>query len=446
MPTPVPSRQARSYGTMRRPVRASGNMLLVPQPVGPVPWTYDADNASTAVWWVGDSIERGDNPIGPHGPWATDGSGQPVVTRATSLLVDPLTTGEYRVRDVRDGPPGDVLTTPSWLADPQLLRPDLRFGPSLVPAARRVPRSVFWRRWFVSALWWGSGFLWFHEDAAGQPLAGSLQIVHPGLVDVTDDMRWRIGADDGRGVEFDEDGRLRLGDVWTRLVWLPNPLCEDGVFLTHPQTFALANTIGRYTSGVFASGVPAGFLKVTAPQLSQAQADQLKSAWMAAHGGDRRSIAVLNATTDFTPIALSPVDTALLDVSRFQLAQVAFAFGMAPEMLGMGMGDSLTYSNIAQWFEVHRDFALSPWIAAGEGVLSALLPRGQVVEVNLDAYTQPTESQRIADGAKAVQFGLFTADEWRAREGLEPLGADEPVRIGEVTADEPAGEAVDGAA
>jgi HK97 family phage portal protein len=213
-----------------------------------------------------------------------------------------------------------------------------------------------------------------------------------------------------------------LGGVRARLVCLDNPHSPVGVFAQHPGVFGLSTSLGSYQAGLFRSGVPAGYLKVTAPGLTQTQADALKGAWMRAHGGDRRSIAVLNATTDFTPISINPVDAALAEVKRLNIADVAYAFGMAPESLGVTMGNSATYSNVEQWFEAHRDMALSPWIAAVEGVLSALLPHGQVAQVNLDAYTQAPWASRIPVYAQAISAGLLTVDEMRAAEGYPPLG------------------------
>jgi HK97 family phage portal protein len=172
--------------------------------------------------------------------------------------------------------------------------------------------------------------------------------------------------------------------------------------------------------------VPSGYLKTTQAGLTQPQADTLKAKWLEAHGGDEASIAVLNATTEFTPVSWSPVDAALAEVKRLNVADVAFSFGMAPETLGVTMGNSATYSNVAQWFEAHRDFALSPWEAALEGTLSALLPQGDLALVNLDAYTQPPLAERLEAYAGAIAAGIYTANEVRALEGLAPLPEPEP--------------------
>lgn len=415
---------------MGRPARTNAN-FLVNEPDGwvssngPVPWSMDVSGGS--FWWVGAS--GGDGPIGPNGPFTGGASAQAVVTRATSMIVDPLTTGPFRVRQVSESDPvGQYVPVPLWLSDPQLLRPDLRTESQLAwrwPAPLRHTRSVFWRDWFTSALHWGKGFLIFQEAADGSPLAGSLRTLHPDLVeDVGEslDTRWRVGD-----LDFDGDGRVVVGGFPYRLLLLRNPHSPLGVFGQHPQLFALGDRLASYTAGTFRSGVPAGYLKVSTPTFTKDQADALKAAWMAAHGGDTRSIAVLNATTDFTPLSLSPVDSALIEVTRAWVADVAFAFGMAPETLGVGMGGSLTYSNQRDWFEAHRDFGLSTWDASGSGSLSSLLPRGLDVEINLNAYIQPTESQSIADGAAATNAGLITVDEWRADRGLPPLPEPAPI-------------------
>jgi HK97 family phage portal protein len=162
-------------------------------------------------------------------------------------------------------------------------------------------------------------------------------------------------------------------------------------------------------------------LKATQPGLTQEQADTLKAKWMAAHGRDQRSIAVLNSTTEFHPLTLSPVDSALAEVKRLAIADVAYAFGIAPEVLGVTMGNSATYSNLTQWFRAHRDFGLSPWVDAIGGTLTAVLPGETGVSVNLDGFERPDLSERLANYERALSIGLYTLEEARAMESLPPL-------------------------
>jgi hypothetical protein len=359
---------------------------------GAMSWLSVADDGSPPAWWIGRSVENGFGAIGPHGPGGHGALTLPLVTRAISLLVDPLTTNPFQV--VRDEQPAQ---SPSWLSDPQLLRPLPGGAVSATPVHARLSRPVFWRRWVASAVAWGRGFLLFQVNQSLEPVPGSLRQVGRFQVEPDDGGGWLIGGE----VATDWDGYFSLGGSRFRLLALENPHSALGVFAAHPEAFELARRINQYTGGVFGSGVPNGYLKVQAQGLTQEQADQLKERWLAAHGGDRRSIAVLNSTTDFTPISWNPVDSALAEVKRLSIADVAFAFGMAPETLGVTLGNSATYSNVEQWFEAHRDFALQPWISTVEATLSALLPAGTDVRCNFSSYT---------DSAAGVTKGLWTGE------------------------------------
>ena len=393
-----------------------------------------------AMWWFGLDTGGGAVPIGPNGPWSSGwGAAVPAVTRATDLITGPLTVAPFRVLETGFG--GRPLGTPRWLGDPMLVRPDDRFGaPEARPVAvtQRV-RSVFWAEWLRSAIWWGLGAFIWEPDEGGQPLAGSMRIVHPGFLhtdrDASDRLVWTIDTSSGP-VMFDRAGTLDVGPRGTRITVLRNPLSpidtegmSQGVFAMSPGAFQLSGTIEQYQAGQFRSGVPNGYLKTEVPGMTQPQADKLKSRWLENHGGDRRSIAVLNSTTTFVPLNLSPVDAALDQVKRLNVADVAFAFGLDPMTLGAGLNNSATYSNLRDAWENHRDFGLGPWIAALQDTLSALLPGSQTVSVNLDGFANPTLAERIAGYSAALAAGILTLDEVRAAEGLPPLPPTAPEEV-----------------
>jgi phage portal protein BeeE len=244
---------------------------------------------------------------------------------------------------------------------------------------------------------------------------------------------WVLGDTDGDAVVFDRDGRATLGPVRYRIVVLRNPHSPVdtegrslGVFAMSPGTYRLAAQVESYASGTFRAGIPAGYLRVQTPGLTSEAATELKTRWMAAHGGDRRSIAVLNATTEFQPLNLSPVDAALDQVKRLNMADVAFSFGLDPMTLGVGLQNSATYTNLRDAWANHRDFGLAPWTAAVEDALSALLPGVTSVRVNLDGFANPTAAERYAAWQVAITAGIVTVDEVRAAEGLPELDTPAP--------------------
>jgi HK97 family phage portal protein len=401
-----------------------------------------SDGMHGPVWWLGLDSGGGASPIGPNGPWGFGASaaGLPIVTRATSLIVSPLTAAPFRQVDLGDGSP---QAAGRFLTDPMLLRPDARFIDSVYPAVAKLPRSEFWGAWIRSALWWGVGGFICQEDLNGQPLAGTMRLVDPALLSTARDdngtLVWSLSAGTGRAdedVQFDRDGYVTLGTASYRLVTLRNPHSpvdtegrSMGVFEMNPQAFGISQQVQDYTSGTFRSGVPAGYLKVdgaVGTGLTPEGASELRTNWLANHGGDRRSIAVLNAYTSFVPLNLSPVDAALGEVKRLSIADVAYAFALSPDNLGVSLSGSATYSNVRDHFQDLKDFGLAAWIAAVEDVLTALLAGSAGVRVNLDGFANPPASERFASYKLAVDMGLLTLEECRALEGLAPTGAVEP--------------------
>jgi HK97 family phage portal protein len=189
--------------------------------------------------------------------------------------------------------------------------------------------------------------------------------------------------------------------------------------------------------------VPAGFLKVTAPGLDPDKARVIRQNWMNAHGGDRRSIAVLNATTDFKPIQFSPVDVALIEGKRANLADMAMAFALDPGgALGLSMGGTMTYQNANSQFERLRQDLL-PWIVAVEQTIGALLPQGRDMRIDFSELTRPNPEVQYAALNDAIASGLLTEDEARARIGLPPKegtqDAPAPLTLAPAAQDAPAG-------
>jgi hypothetical protein len=418
-------RAPRSIRTQTRSTYArTGLDFLVNSPDG-FPNSYPPGEPP-GLWWYGLDSGGGAYPIGPNGPFPNGTVGAvPAVIRATALITGPITAAPFRAMAGNQ-----QATEPRWLTDPMLLRPDARWTGAQWSATAQLPRSLFWTEWVRSAIWWGVGAFICKEDATGQPVPGSMWMVPSHSLTTEHDPWdtapvWVLDAGDGgEPIKFGTDGRA---GPW-RLVVLRNPHSpvdaagrSQGVFAMSPAAFSLASQIDGYAQGTFRTGVPAGYLKVQTPGLTETAAAQLKGRWMAAHGGDRRSIAVLNATTDFQPLNLSPVDAALDSVKRLNLADVAFAFGLDPMTLGAGLQNSATYTNLRDAWANHKDFGLAPWTAAVEDTLSALMPGTQSVRVNLDGFANPTPAERFSAWQTALAAGIITVDEVRAAEGLPPL-------------------------
>ncbi len=410
-----------NYGTTRHPVRANADML-VNSPDG---WVTNQPPVNYT--WIGSS----NVPVGPITPLSPSvpGGMPAAVERATALLVGPLTSVlPWRVYKGtwRSDPEAVEFPAPAWMTDPMML--GTRPGPTgpVFPARDRQTAIRFWGEVLQHAVWFGKGYFTFAEDATGQPLAGAMRVLNPAMIGDLDSGGWRIG-DDYDGIETDRDGRYQLGGLTWRVICLEEPFGDrTGVLGRHAQTLALAVQVRSYASGTFRSGVPAGFLKVSSANLTKDGAEELKAGWLKAHGGDQRSIAVLNATTDFTPIAISPIDAQLVQTDAMVLRTVAHAFNLHAAALDSGAQGDGVYANLTDNRQKLLDESIQPWRRSVEDELSAILPYGTWLSLDTRGFLETDSAKRTAYYAAGLAGGWLTAAEVRAIERLPPLPEQDP--------------------
>lgn len=381
-----------------------GRDVLVNSPDG---WVVD----NPALWWLGPSGSDGTGgPFGhpiDGGPNELIASTLPAARRCTSIIVDTIAGLPWHVLR------GDYerLETPGWIADPQALRIDGRVADVSMLTAIRLSAVEFWANWITAALWHGDGYVYAPvRDSSGAPKPPLWQL-HP--LDVTIDRgRYWVGE-----IELDADSIIHLRGA---------PPYVDGhgagILETAGADLNLAATLRTYASGVFTTGVPAGYLKSTSPSMTPEQALDLKTKWLAQHGGALRSIAVLNATTEFHPISISPIDAQLDTARTWSLRDVALAFGVPAYMLGVP-GDSSTYANVESRMIELRTFTLLPWERRIESTIDAQLPRGTSLRIKSEALLRADTSSRYAAYKTALESGWLTVDEVRELENRAPLAA-----------------------
>lgn len=398
------SKRVDRTGTVSEPVRTNfdltvngphGGWVSDPAIGDPLLGWPSGIGSSPPVWWVGASAGY---PIGPNSSYRA--ATLPAVTYATSQITGPISRLPWRVyrydtlKGVADWENRrKSLATPVWMVDPQLAGTIPGTGFSHVRWGDRMTGSTFWAEWVKAALWHGDGYIYYQEDINGQPKVGTLRIIHPSHVH-EDSQGWYLSDDEGGQVRIDDDGYIML-DMRTpgRMVRLRGPL-PGGVLGTHGLDLAVASAVRDYSQNVYTSGVPYGYLKVTTPNMTAEGAAELKAKWLENHG-NARSIAVLNATTEFQPLSFSPVDAAMVDMKRLSLVDVAHAFGMPAWALDMST-DSTTYQNIADARSVMIDVCLQDWATRVEDALSALLPYGTRLYVDFTSYRTPVTDSTSA--------------------------------------------------
>jgi len=363
------------------------------------------------LYWLGPA---GGN--GTGGPWgnpipgalagAAFGASIPAVARATGLIVDTISTLPWHA--YRDDT--EKLTTPTWIADPQALRLDGRVVDTTQLVDARLSRVDFWSDWIRAALWWGDGFVYVPvRDQAGAPKPPLWQL-HPDLVTITEGDYW-VGE-----TKIPATNMIHLRGQ--------TPIVNGrgtGVLTRFRDELGVAQQLRSYMAGAFSSGVPAGYLKTSTPNITQDQADALKTRWLTQHGGSRRTIAVLNATTEFVPLTWTPVDTEAAAFAQLTLSQIALMFGLPVSMLGGPSGNSLDYSTTElRMLELYQ-LTLLPWIARIEAVLDAQLPRGTDTRIEIEGLLRADFKTQMEGFKIAREIGILTVDEIRELLNRPPL-------------------------
>jgi HK97 family phage portal protein len=176
-----------------------------------------------------------------------------------------------------------------------------------------------------------------------------------------------------------------------------------------------------YRASFFANGgMPTGIIKVDRPEVGAVEAARLKAEWVQKFSGTQEP-AVLNALTDFTPVAYKPVDSQMIESAEMSVKDIALMWGLPVSTLGAQAGTG-TYRNVES-DERQTRAAVAPWARLLEQSVSIdLLPRGQAAKWNLDAYLRADTETRFRAYSQALNNQPWLLpDEVRALEGLDPM-------------------------
>lgn len=199
----------------------------------------------------------------------------------------------------------------------------------------------------------------------------------------------------------------------------PGSLRGSGVLENHLRgALELADELATQARGVAGTAVPSVDLAVENPDLTSAEAAELKTAFVASQR--TRQPFVHGPTVKATALSWNPTETQLLEARRFALHELALIFGLDPSWLGAATS-SRVYSNITEDTANLLRFSLGGHLARFEQAISAAMPPGESVAANLDGLLRATTTPRYEAHKIALDAGFLTVDEVRALENLPPV-------------------------
>jgi HK97 family phage portal protein len=196
----------------------------------------------------------------------------------------------------------------------------------------------------------------------------------------------------------------------------------------------------RFGSDFFTNGGTPNAILYSDAELSQEQAQGIKSAFVSSTAGNREP-AVMGAGLRYERIQVSPEEAQFLDTQRFTVEQIARIYGVFPEMIGGATsGSNVTYANREQRAADFLTFGLMPYLVAIEDGLSSMVPQPERMKFNLDGVLRSDLATRYNAHASAIRAGWLSVNEVRQIEDREPIpGADDllwpPYRAFPVEAD-----------
>ena len=157
--------------------------------------------------------------------------------------------------------------------------------------------------------------------------------------------------------------------------------------------------------------------------LTAEQRDKIRQNYQGLVEGGQDDLLVLEAGAKFEPLAMSPADMQLLDTRRFSVEDIARWFGISSVLINDTAKTTTWGTGINQLIEGFYKFRLRPMLESLEQsierrVLTSRQRELYAVEFSLEAILRGSLTERLDAGAKAVQNGLMTRNEWRQLENL----------------------------
>lgn len=249
---------------------------------------------------------------------------------------------------------------------------------------------------------------------------------YPTTVELLDPsvVQWRADERDGWVVTVDRQDMARYpeGPLWhVPIFTMPGAPYGLSPVQHAKQTIAGGLSAERFGTDFFTGGGTPNAILYSDTELTQEQAQGIKSAFVGSTAGNREP-AVMGAGLRYERISVAPDEAQFLDQQRFTVEQIARIYGIAPEMIGGATsGSSVTYANREQRAADFLTFGLMPYLIALEDGLSSLVPGPNRVKFNLDGVLRSDLKTRYEAHAVAITSGFLTVDEVRQIEDRPPL-------------------------
>lgn len=194
-----------------------------------------------------------------------------------------------------------------------------------------------------------------------------------------------------------------------------------------------ALAMDEYSGKFFANGAHPSIVLQAANKMSPEQAQDLRNAFVQKYSGldnAHRLPLVLTEGVTAQEISMSAEDSQLLEARKFQVVDIARAFGVPPHMIGETSASTSWGSGIEAMSRAFVTYTLQPHLVRIEQELNRkLFPRNanKIIQFDRDALIEGDSAaqaayNRAALGGPGTGQGWMSVDEVRKSKGLAPMG------------------------
>ena len=339
----------------------------------------------------------------------------------TSLTVNAVWACVSLISDTVSALPVDAYIRRDGIAYPYRPKPAWVNKPDV-----SMPSVAFWQQTMISLLIDGNAFVRLFKDNTGTVV--NMVVLNPLNVQVSRNalgQKFYTSTVEGNKV-LTNDEMLHISGS----IIMPGEFRGKSPIDTLKENIGLAISLESFAARFFGQGTLTQGVIEYPGALTAEQAENLARSFDRQHKGFRKAhkTGILSGGASFKPTTIANDQAQMLDSRRLAVEDVARAYRVPTDMIGLNNGgqsyNSVEAKNIA--FLTHT---LRPWLAKLEDAFSTLLVDGAYLAFSTDDLLRGDYATRIEGYSKLLQNGVLSTNEVRRKENMRPIEGGDVVRV-----------------
>jgi HK97 family phage portal protein len=339
----------------------------------------------------------------------------------TSLTVNAVWACVSLISDTVSALPVDTYIRRDGIAYPYRPKPAWVSKPDVA-----MPSVAFWQQTMISLLIDGNAFVRLFRDNSGNIV--NMVVLNPLNVQVS-----RNALGQKFYTSTVEGNKVLSGDEMLHIsgsIIMPGEFRGKSPIDTLKENIGLAISLESFAARFFGQGTLTQGVIEYPGALTAEQAENLARSFDRQHKSFRKAhkTGILSGGAVFKPTTIANDQAQMLDSRRLAVEDVARAYRVPTDMIGLNNGgqsyNSVEAKNIA--FLTHT---LRPWLAKLEDAFSTLLIDGAYLAFSTDDLLRGDYATRIEGYSKLLQNGVLSTNEVRRKENMRPIEGGDVVRV-----------------